>query len=97
MRIVVPDQRHVPATAGAILTNGAVRVSGIFPSSTIGSEKTIRISFPSSRDFSSPCGPVLTTLSAAVCATAETATGETQKKHRNTRMQLRKADFMGDL
>src|SRR5688572_1022230 len=66
--MVVPDQRNVPVIAGEIRTNGATTFSGILPSVTIGSEKTIRISFVSSRVVVSPCGAVLTTVSALVCA-----------------------------
>src|SRR5262249_51893739 len=49
IRIVVPDQRNVPAIVGRIVTNGAVTGSGIRPSTTMGSEKTMRISFASRR------------------------------------------------
>jgi hypothetical protein len=45
IRTVVPDQRYSPAIAGRIRTNGTRTGCGILPSSTIGSEKTIRISF----------------------------------------------------
>src|SRR5262245_45831867 len=43
IRIVVPDHRKLPGIAGAMRTNGAVTGSGIRPSVTMGSEKTIRI------------------------------------------------------
>src|SRR5688500_856201 len=89
MRIVLPDHRKVPATAGVIFTNGAATLSGILPSATIGSENTIRISLPSSRVFSSPVGPVLTTVKAAFWAAA---IEQRQRKHRTTE---KKARLMG--
>src|SRR5918994_1703026 len=62
IRIVVPDQRKVPGTAGAILKNGAVTGCGIRPSTTIGSENVTRISFASVSASNSPVGPALTTV-----------------------------------
>ena len=46
----------VPAIAGVMRTNGARTTAGIFPSVTIGSENTIRISFASARLATSPAG-----------------------------------------
>ena len=63
IRIVVPDQRNVPGTEGAIRKNGARTGDGILPSVTIGSEKTTRTSLASARDATSPDGPALTTVS----------------------------------
>ena len=45
--VVVPDQRNVPFIAGAMWNHGATRSFGILPTTTIGSEKTTRISFAS--------------------------------------------------
>src|SRR5215218_1096159 len=56
-----------------MLKNGAVTVSGIRPSDTIGSEKTIRTSFASARLPTSPLGPALTTDNTAGCAAADLA------------------------
>ena len=60
IRRVVPDHRNVPAIAGAIRTNGARTTAGMRPRVTIGSEKTMRISFASARLSISPSGPALT-------------------------------------
>src|SRR5919198_764915 len=60
IRMVVPDQRNVPFTAGLILKNAGRSRSGMRPSATIGSEKTMRISFASSIEAISPVGPALT-------------------------------------
>jgi hypothetical protein len=67
IRIVVPDQRNVPVIAGRMVTNGAVTGSGMRPSTTIGSEKTIRISLASRRFWISLVGPLCTTVSAGGC------------------------------
>src|SRR5215212_5469950 len=61
MRVVVPDQRNVPLTGGGILKKGAVTGWGILPRTTIGSEKTARISFASASVVVSPTGPALIT------------------------------------
>ena len=61
IRIVVPDHRHSPLMAGAIRTHAGVGFDGIRPSATIGSEKTIRISFASCSCRISPVGPALRT------------------------------------
>src|SRR5262249_14411233 len=45
--VVVPDQRNVPGIAGATLNQGGVTSFGILPTTTIGSEKTTRISLAS--------------------------------------------------
>ena len=60
IRIVVPDHRKVPATAGAILKNGGRSRAGTRPSATIGSENTTRISLACSTAVTSPVGPALT-------------------------------------
>ena len=60
IRMVVPDHRKVPAIAGAIRTYGGLTTAGMRPSVTIGSEKTMRISFASARLAISPSGPALT-------------------------------------
>jgi uncharacterized protein (DUF433 family) len=60
MRVVVPDQRKVPLTAGLIRKNGAVTGCGILPRTTIGSEKTAWISLASASVAVSPTGPALT-------------------------------------
>src|SRR5207237_2945317 len=77
IRIVVPDQRNVPATAGAMLKNAGLVRGGRRPSATIGSEKTTRTSFASSTEATSPDGPALTTRNPSRGATgwaaAETA------------------------
>src|SRR4051794_5647176 len=71
MRMVVPDQRSVPAIGGRMVRNGAVTGSGIRPSVTMGSEKMTRISFASLRLAISSVGPALTTVKAACgCAPA---------------------------
>ncbi len=57
--------------AGVMRTNGAVTREGIRPRGTIGSEKTIRISFTSVSAATSPSGPALRTRSGwagVVCA-----------------------------
>jgi hypothetical protein len=55
----VPAQRKAPARAGVMEKYGASIFAGILPSSTIGSEKTMRISFACSRFAISPVGPAL--------------------------------------
>ena len=60
MRIVVPDQRNVPATAGEMCKNAGTSFGGTRPSGVIDSEKTTRISLASSTDATSPDGPALT-------------------------------------
>ena len=82
MRIVVPDHRNVPATAGVMLKNAGATSAGTWPSATIGSEKTTRISLASPADATSPDGPALTTRSAArggVCAPAVGVHGERKR------------------
>jgi hypothetical protein len=44
MRMVVPDQRYVPATAGVIWKNAGFRRGGTCDIPTIGSENTTRTS-----------------------------------------------------
>src|SRR5437762_13015882 len=61
--MVVPDQRNVPFTAGLILKNDGRSRSGMRPSVTIGSEKTMRIALASSIEATSSPGPELTTRS----------------------------------
>ena len=78
IRIVVPDHRNDPLTAGAMRTNGARTWSGILPSVTIGSENTIRISLACWRLVRSPLGPVETTCSPDCALTVEA------KRQRNT-------------
>src|SRR5689334_10701259 len=51
-------------------THDGVGFVGILSSETIGSEKITRISFASSSWRSSPDGPVLTTVSGALCVDA---------------------------
>ena len=63
IRIVVPDHRNVPATAGEILKKGARTTDGMRPRATIGSENTIRTSLVSARLPTSPVGPALTICS----------------------------------
>src|ERR1051325_6427413 len=72
MSVVVPDQRNVPFTAGAMWNHGTARSFGILPTTTIGSLKTTRTSFASARVATSPTGPALTmvSFSAATAATA---------------------------
>src|SRR5262245_13113663 len=72
IRVVVPDQRNVPATAGLMVKNDGRRSSGTRPSTTIGSEKTTRTSFACPADATSPVGPALTTRRAGggACALA---------------------------
>src|SRR5262249_33849380 len=60
IRMVVPDQRNVPATAGLMLKNGGFRFSGTRPSTTIGSGETTRTSFARPAGATSPVGPALT-------------------------------------
>jgi hypothetical protein len=62
MRTVVPDHRKVPLIAGLMVIKGAVTVSGIRPSTTIGSENMIQISLASARLAVSSIGPPLTTV-----------------------------------
>ena len=47
IRIVVPDQRYVPATAGVIVMKDGLTLGGTAPMASIGSEKTTRTSFAS--------------------------------------------------
>src|SRR5688572_23962170 len=85
--MVVPDQRKVPEIAGEMRINGGCTRAGTWPSGTIGSENTIRISFPSARLAISPWGLTLTIVSAAagrgsVCATAVAdVTTQTSSQH----------------
>src|SRR5204863_3553869 len=76
MRMDVPDQRYVPATAGEIVKNAGLPRAA-WPSATIGSEKATRTSDASSAEAISPLGPVLTirseTLEEVGCAVADTA------------------------
>ena len=89
--MVVPDQRNDPLTAGVIRTKGACTTSGIFPSVTIGSEKTIRISLACCRLVRSPCGSVEITVSAD-CAVTVVA-----KRHSNAQAKAEERSFMVDL
>ena len=76
MRIVVPDQRNVPCSAGEILKNGGRTRAGIRPSVTMGSEKTTRTSSASARLATSPWGPAFTIVSGACpCRKVWAATG----------------------
>src|SRR5947209_10497370 len=59
MSVVVPDQRNVPFTAGAMWNQGTASSLGIFPTATIGSLKTTRISLASASVATSPTGPAL--------------------------------------
>src|SRR6266545_2409316 len=61
--VVVPDQRNFPLTAGAMWNHGTTRSLGIFPTATIGSLKTTRISLASARLAISPTGPAFTMVS----------------------------------
>src|SRR5215212_10564012 len=72
MSVVVPDQRNAPGTAGEMWNHGGLTSLGILPTTTIGSEKTTRISFASARVATSPMGPALmmVSLSSARAATA---------------------------
>src|SRR5207302_7320334 len=63
MSVVVPDQRNVPFTAGAMWNHGTTRSFGIFPTATIGSLKTTRTSLASARLATSPTGPAFTMVS----------------------------------
>src|SRR5438552_18600363 len=61
--VVVPDHRNVPFTGGSMRNHGAATLLGIFPTTTIGSLKTTRISFASASVASSPTGPALMMVS----------------------------------
>src|SRR5438034_11520650 len=77
MSVVVPDQRNVPFTSGAMWNHGMVRFFGILPTATIASLNTTRISFASARVASSPTGPALTTVSFFSCENAVLAASRT--------------------
>ena len=70
IRIVVPDQRNAPGTAGVMWKNGAATGSGIRPMTTIGSENTTRTSLAWACAVSSPVGPADTIVSGASAAIA---------------------------
>src|SRR5437016_2543435 len=61
--VVVPDHRNVPLIAGATWNHGTTRSFGTFPTTTIDSEKTTRISFASASVAISPTGPAFRIVS----------------------------------
>src|SRR5581483_8113398 len=69
---VVPYQRKVPLMGGVMWKNGAVTTFGIFPTSTIGLEKTTRISFASAMLAISPTGPALVIVNRSAARTLGT-------------------------
>src|SRR5437016_10410570 len=75
--VVVPDHRNAPFTTGSMWNHGATTVFGIFPTTTIGSLNTTRISFASASVASSPTGPALMMVS-LLAAWAESAANRTK-------------------
>src|SRR6186997_2892038 len=65
IRMVAPDQRKLPGTAGVMWKKAGRSLAGTVASATIGSEKTTRTSLASAADAISPDGPLRTTRNGA--------------------------------